>query len=195
MSQPFLERIETERLVLRRLAESDAEALLDAVETSRSELERWMRWPTRIRTLADARAVAADATPEATSWERGIFLRAGDALIGGIDARVLSADVPSFALAYWLRTDAVGNGFVREAVRAVTGIMFDRLEVRRVVIACDPDNRRSAKVAEACGFTLEARLRNEVLSPSGEVRDLLVYAMIDTDDAARALAAESGRIG
>ncbi len=180
-------RIETARLVLRRLVVTDADALLEAVDESRPELERWMRWPTRIRTPADAREAAADATAESTSWERGIFRRADGALIGGVDARVLNAEVPSVALGYWLRADATGHGYMREAVQALTGMLFDRLGARRVVIGCDPANRRSARVAEVCGFTFEARLRNEIVYPGNDVRDLLVYSLIDTDGAARAL--------
>jgi RimJ/RimL family protein N-acetyltransferase len=180
-------QIETARLVLRRLVETDAEALLAAVESSRYELERWMRWPTRIRTLEDARAVAADPTAEGTSWERGIFRRDDGALIGGIDARVLNAEVPSFALGYWLRADATGHGYMREAVRALTGVMIGHAGARRVEIGCDPANGRSVRVAEACGFTFEGRLRNAIVYPVNDVRDLLVYAMIDTDDAAWAL--------
>ena len=188
-------RIETARLVLRRLVETDAVALLEAVDASRSELERWMRWPTRIRSIDEAREVAADASSESTSWERGIFRRDDGLLIGGVDARVLNTDVPALALGYWLRTSVTGRGYMREAVRALTGVLFDRLGARRIVIACDPDNRRSVRVAEACGFVFEARLRNEVVSPAGEVRDTLVYAMIDTDDAVRALVEEARKGG
>jgi ribosomal-protein-alanine N-acetyltransferase len=184
------ENIETVRLVLRRLAETDAEALLAAVDSSRSDLECWLRWPTRIRTLADARALAADATEEQASWERAIFRQCDDALIGGIDARVLNAAVPSFALGYWLRTDATGHGYMREAVRAMTGILFDRAGARRVAIGCDPANWRSARVAETCGFIFEARLRNEIVYPVNDVRDLLIYSLIDTDEAAGALAVD-----
>lgn len=188
-------RIEAVRLVLRRLVETDADALLAAVDSSRPELERWMRWPTRIRTLADARVVASDATAETTSWERGIFRRADGALIGGVNARVLNAEVPSFALGYWLHTSATGHGYMREAVRSLTGMLFDRLDARRVVIGCDPANRRSARVAEACGFTFEARLRNEIVYPVNDVRDLLVYSLIDTDEVARMLVEEARGVG
>ena len=64
MTPAFPERIETTRLVLRRLVATDAEALLEAVSTSRPELERWMRWPTRIRSFDEAREVAVDAAAE-----------------------------------------------------------------------------------------------------------------------------------
>jgi RimJ/RimL family protein N-acetyltransferase len=190
----FPPSIETARLLLRPLRDTDADALWEAVEESRAELERWIRWPTRVGAVDDvprmiAAARAASAAGE--SRELGLFRRDGRHLIGGSNLRVLNGDVPSFALAYWLRTAAVGNGYMREAVRALTGVALGRMCARRVVIACDPGNRRSARVAEACGYSFEARLRNEIVSPAGEVRDVLIYAMIDTDPAARALVNDS----
>lgn len=180
-------RIETARLVLRRLDVADAAALLDAVESSRPELERWIRWPTRVHSRDDAEALIRDAAAETTTWTRGIFRRDDGHLVGGIDARVLNPRVPALALGYWLRTDATGHGSMREAVRALTGVLFNRFGARRVVIGCDPANRRSARVAEACGFVFEARLRNEIVYSGHDVRDLLVYSMIDTDAATRGL--------
>ena len=177
----------TERLWLHQYREGDSDEVFAAIEESRAELERWMRWPTRIQSIEEARAAVMDASAEETSWELGIFRPDDDALIGGIDVRMLNAGVPSFALGYWLRSYATGHGYMREAVQALTGVLFARAGARRVVIGCDPANRRSIRVAEASGYTFEARMRNEIVYPGNDVRDLLIYAMIDTDEAVRDL--------
>ena len=189
--------IETERLVLHPLTSSDASAMLDAVESSRLELERWMRWPTRARDLEEVEHMVDESDPLAASvaHERGIFRRDEGRLVGGIDIRVLRSHVPSFALAYWLRSSDTGSGYAREAVLAPTQVAFHEIGARRVVIACDPENVRSARVAEACGYVLEARLRNEVMSPSGEVRDLLVHSLVDTDEVVQRLPRPTGSNG
>ncbi len=186
--------IETARLALRPLMRSDTRAMLDAIETSRPELERWMRWPSRIRALEDVERLVDEIDPLAASaaHERVIFRREDGRLVGGIDIRMLSPHVPSFALAYWLRTADTGGGYAREAVAGLTGVAFHDLGARRVAIACDPDNERSCRVAEACGYRYEARLRNEVLDPDGEVRDLQIYALIDTDDAVQRMRRPTG---
>ena len=189
--------IETERLVLHPLTSPDASAMLDAVESSRLELERWMRWPTRARDLEEVEHMVDESDPLAASvaHERGIFRRDDGRLVGGIDMRVLRPDVPSFALAYWLRTADTGRGYAREAVASLTGVALYHPGARRVVNACDPENVRSARVATACGYMSEARLRNEVVSPSGEVRDLLVHSLADTDEAMQRLPRPAGSIG
>jgi RimJ/RimL family protein N-acetyltransferase len=179
------DRIETPRLLLRLFAEEDTDALLDAVEASRQELERWMRWPSRLLTREDVSATIAGnrrAWDAGASSELGIFLHDDGRLLGGCNLSVLNPDVPSFAVAYWLRTSDTGRGYVREAVLAVTRHAIEDLRARRVVIACDPDNARSIRVAASCGYVLEGRLRNEVMSAQDDVRDLLVYSRIDTDD-------------
>ena len=55
---------------------------------------------------------------------------------------------------------------------------FDRLGARRVEIRTDDGNSSSWKVAERAGFTLEALLRGDSLTPAGEVRSTRVYARV-----------------
>jgi RimJ/RimL family protein N-acetyltransferase len=44
-------------------------------------------------------------------------------------------------------------------------------------------------VAEAVGYQLEATLRNHDRMPSGDLRDTLVFSLIDTDQTVRTLLA------
>lgn len=64
-----------------------------------------------------------------------------------------------------------------EAVLAVTGLAFERLQARRVEVRMDDTNERSSRVAERCGFALEGILRSDTLATSGEPRDTRVYAL------------------
>src|SRR5690606_30917887 len=49
------ERVLTDRLELRAYTESDAPAIIEAIEESRRELTEWMIWAPRMRTIDDAR--------------------------------------------------------------------------------------------------------------------------------------------
>jgi RimJ/RimL family protein N-acetyltransferase len=187
------DRIETERLVVRAYRDTDAGAIIEAIEESRAELTAWMDWAPAMRTVDDARRFLARVRP---AWEAGedfgmgIFLRESGRYLGGTGYHRGNREIPSLEVGYWMRTSEVGRGYVREAVIALTQVGFRQLGLRRMVITCASTNDRSRRVAEACGYVLEARLRNEGRMPDGSLRDTLVFSLIDTDDAVRALLAD-----
>ena len=63
-------------------------------------------------------------------------------------------------------------------MRALSRLAFDVLDARRVEIRTDEHNERSWKVAERAGFTLEAILRFDSVTPLGEPRSTRVYARV-----------------
>ena len=180
----------TERLLLRPLRESNADAVIEAIDESRPELDQWMGWSVGMRMPEDARKLASRAEASWAAEEDfllGIFLRDGERFLGGTGLHRPNWQVPSLEIGYWMRTSEVGNGYVREAVIGLTRVGFTRLGLRRMVITCAATNSRSRRVAESVGYQLEGRLRNDDRLPNGELRDTLVYSLIDSDDAVRRL--------
>ncbi len=197
MTRPRIpDRIETERLVLRPPRIDDAEAVIAAIDESRAELTEWMAWAPYMRTVEDARKWAGrigDAwdDPERGDFTIGMFLRENGRFLGGTGYHRANWDVPSLDIGYWMRTSETGKGYVREAVAALTRVGFAQLGLKRLVITCAATNDRSQRVAEACGYQFEARLRNHDRLPDGSLRDTLVFSLIDTDDTVRRLLAQS----
>ncbi len=67
-----------------------------------------------------------------------------------------------------------------EAVKRIEKFAFEKLGARRVEIRCDEENMKSRSVAERAGFTLEGILKQDSLSPDGNVlRNTCIYAKID----------------
>ena len=63
-------------------------------------------------------------------------------------------------------------------MRALARMAFDALDARRVEIRMDDRNERSSKLAERAGFTLEALLRFDSVTPAGEPRSTRIYARV-----------------
>ena len=194
MSQARIpDRIETERLLLHAFRAEDAEQVLEAVDESREEIGRWMSWPPY---LTEAEQSRREAGRSRERWEAGksfdytIRRRADDRFLGAIMIEDPNWAVPSFNLAYWIRTSETGKGYVSEAVRAVTRTAFAALGAKRVQILCDEGNVRSARVAEAAGFRLEGVLRNEDRRPDGTLGSTQSWSLIDTDEVVRRLLAQ-----
>jgi [ribosomal protein S5]-alanine N-acetyltransferase len=173
------ERIETERLVLRRPVAADAEPIFRRY-ASVAEVTRYLSFPRHV-SIDQTRAFLAFSDAEWQLWPAGPYLvesREDGTLLGGTG---LAFENPQRATTgYVLARDAWGHGYATEALRAVVGTAGS-LGVRRLQALCHPDHRPSWRVLEKCGFTREgtlllyAELPN--LSP-GEPVDLLSYARI-----------------
>src|SRR5439155_26392661 len=111
--------------------------------------------------------------------------RADGQLLGGAGLHPRDWAARGFEIGYWLRPDATGQGYTREAAAALTRLGFDTLEAERVVIRCDAENTRSARVAESLGYALEGRLRHDARTPAGALRDTLLFSMIRAEYASQ----------
>jgi len=117
-----------------------------------------------------------------------IFDRFSGALLGGITLGNIRRGVAQSAhIGYWIGESYAGNGYMLEAVQAVTKYAFDTLALHRVEAACIPGNRRSERVLEKAGFRPEGMLRS-YLKINGEWRDHCLYARISSDAPLRAAA-------
>lgn len=171
------EALETERLLLRRPAAGDAEAIF-ARYAGDDEVTRYLGWPTH-RSVRDTERFLEFADLEWGRWPAGpylVFSRAERRLLGGTG---LMFETPYRATTgYVLARDTWGRGIATEALEAVTALV-PALGVRRLYAICHVDHRASARVLEKCGFTREAVLARHTVFPNlapDEPLDVLCYA-------------------
>jgi RimJ/RimL family protein N-acetyltransferase len=89
---------------------------------------------------------------------RAVVLRATDAVIGGVDLRVVSPLDGRAELGYGLARAHWGRGYAHEAAGLLVAFGFARLGLRRIEAYCAVENVRSARTLEALGFRREARV-------------------------------------
>ena len=87
-------------------------------------------------------------------------------------------DVNSRELGYSLAQDCWGKGYMTEAANAVIDYAFEDLELVVMGICTGPDNKRSQRVIEKCGFKFEGVQRRGYHIFTGEDRDNLVFSML-----------------
>ncbi len=175
-----------ERVVVRPFRIEDAEALQAAVAESREHVRPWLPFADAHQTIEETRdwithRIAAWLLRE--DMGMGVFSREDGAFLGGLGLHVRSWEIGFFEIGYWLRASAEGHGYMREAVSLLVGFAARDLLASRLEIRCDARNKRSAGVAESLGFTREGLLRNNLLTPVGEMRDTLVFGLIPGDPA------------
>jgi RimJ/RimL family protein N-acetyltransferase len=189
MTDPLLievpERIDTARLLL-RCPQPGEGPLLCAMQTETiPDLKPWMPWGQQAPTPEESEAYcrrmkARFILREDLVWfvfERGANGEP-DRLVASVGLHRMDWTVRRFEIGYWRRAGQGGRGIVSEAVQVLTRLCFDRLDARRVEIRMDHDNAASWKLAERCGYTLEAVLRGDSLTPAGAVRSTRIYARV-----------------
>ncbi|MFN3335231.1 MAG: GNAT family N-acetyltransferase [Caldilinea sp.] len=173
---------ESERLLLRAPQPGDGEALNQAVLESLEELRPWMPWAAEAPTLADSEEVVRRAAARYQAHEDFMLLlwaKENGALVGASGMHRIDWEIPTVEIGYWVRTSMAGQGYITEAVNAITHFAFTTIGAYRVEIRCDEQNVRSAAVARRASFTLEGVLRNERRNHlTLELRNTMVFARL-----------------
>ncbi|MCP5405316.1 MAG: GNAT family N-acetyltransferase [Pseudomonadaceae bacterium] len=174
--------LETEHFTLRLPHPEDIRAMQLAISMSLPELARWMPRALKGQTQKQTRDYIYTQMALFVQDENylfGMFGKESGAFLGSVELGVRIPKIPSYEVGFWVRSDVTGKGYAREAVAAVTDYAFDKLKAKRVFLRCEADNIGSQKVAEACGFTKEAHLRNDALAVDNRTPvDTLVYGMV-----------------
>jgi ribosomal-protein-alanine N-acetyltransferase len=180
------ERVETDRLVLRRPRIADAQAVFNRYACDR-DVTRYLGWP-RHESVAETSAFLAFSDAEWEKWPAGPYLlelRGHGRLVGGTGLGFETAHRASTG--YVLAKDAWGKGYATEALQAIVGIARD-VGVRRLYAHCHVAHQPSSRVLEKCGFLCEGTLRQYAEFPNlspGESSDVLCYSLIFDQGVAR----------
>jgi ribosomal-protein-alanine N-acetyltransferase len=174
--------IETPRLQLRTLSESDIPELVPLIgahEVAATTLR--IPHPYEEKHAREFLAMVA----KENELRLGIRLRSNGRLCGGIglhpDAQHKHAE-----LGYWIGVPYWGNGYATEAAKAVVRYGFERLKLNRIFAHHFKHNPASGKVLRKIGMKYEGRMRQHVLK-SGQFIDLELYAILrdETDSAVK----------
>ena len=179
-AQEFTE-IQTERLDLKPLVATFdfAKELFDIISTNR-EFFKFMPWTNVDKPESEfeflQRAVNGWKKQECATY--GMFLQPNNDFVGVCTMFNLNYGNESGEIGYWLNPKYAKQGFMGEAVNAVSTEFFNR-GLKRIVIKANPENIASCRVAEKCGFEYEGLLHSYDFLPHFNKREnLSIYAKI-----------------
>ncbi|QRN97817.1 GNAT family N-acetyltransferase [Archangium violaceum] len=179
---PYLLR--TPRLLLRCMGPDDAARRKESVDSSGEHLERFFsRTPEEPLSLeAHAAHIRKLRAGFDLDQDRGygVFEPETERFLGEVSL-LRRAGIDALEIGYWLRRDAVGQGFATEMASAAVKTAFELDRVKRMDLMCKPENERSAAVARRLGFTFEGRLRDRQLAPHHQRGDLLCFTLLSTE--------------
>ena len=172
--------IESERLLVRVVAESDLPALLEVNASDEvTALLPYARW----ESMADAEAwlqrmkgiqgtgLALQFVVVSKSTESAI----GTCLLFRFEEASARAE-----LGYVLGRAHWGRGLMQEALGALIGCAFGSMGLRRLEAEVDTRNRSSARLLQRLGFTKEGLLRQRWVA-KGEAKDVEMYGLLRSE--------------
>ena len=175
----------TQRLVLRAYRAEDACMVSDAIEESRSALERWTPEIASRRSVAE---VSAGLATLESAWRSrrklvfGMFDRSTERFVGEVGLYTIDWDTRAATIGIWVRESARGCALAQEGFAALSSHAARELGLERLDAHIQPANTSSRRLAERVGF----RLHGTVLGTparDGTASEMLIYRMHDTGDA------------
>ena len=174
-------RLETERLILRRIAPEDAQAMFDGW-CSDPEVARYCTWSAHgtvdvTQSLVDM-WVKEYESPSTYNWL--LELKQSGAVIGNISVVRVDESIDEAELGWCLCVRWWGKGYMPEAARAVADFLFKQVGANRVCAKHDVENPKSGRVMQKLGMTLEGIRRQGMRYRRGTV-DVACYSVLASE--------------
>lgn len=167
--------IETERLILREWSLEDVDDLYEyAKNPNVGPHGGWKPHSNKKESLEILETLFMD---KYNSW--AIVYKENGKVIGSIGYEVDTKrpNINCRELGYALGEVYWGKGIMTEAAKEVIAYAFEEMKLDMVTIYRDPNNKRSGRVIEKCGFTYEGTLRKANKIYDGSIRDIACYSM------------------
>ena len=173
-------RLRTDQIELRPLRRRDRFRWMELRERNREWLKPWEATsPVPESGLFSFGGMVAGINREARAGRSYSFAlyfagrMAGQVTIGG----VAMGAARTAHIGYWIDHRLGGRGLMTQAVALATDFCLNELGLHRIEINIRPENARSRRVAEKCGYREEG-LRAAFLHIDGQWRDHICYVML-----------------
>jgi ribosomal-protein-alanine N-acetyltransferase len=181
MSEPPVQPVlNTARLILRPLAESDAEGL-HACYGDAGAMRYWDLPPSR--DVAETARRIKQSLNVPTQWHAAwaVVARADARLIGMLNYHHREPWNRRLEIGYIIARAHWRRGYMAEAMHAFLRYVFDGLGTHRAELTIEPGNAASIGLAEHLGFTCETGLLRDRLCVAGEYRSVRLYALLEPE--------------
>ena len=175
------QRLETERLILRRFVIEDAAAMYKNW-ASDADVTKFLSWPTHTSQEISEYVITdwVKKYGDEKYYQWAIVLKATGEPIGSIAVVSMNENISMVHIGYCIGKKWWHQGITSEALKAVVDFSFDEVGANRVEAYHDPHNPNSGRVMKKCGMRYEGTLRNYQKTNQG-ITDACVYAILKSE--------------
>lgn len=193
MKLPPKKVVYQQEIELRLFSPKDGPAIYQGVQASLPELGRFMFWTYFLTDLTQACATYAEFEAQSLRGEdlhfAGFDPGSGEFLLCCSLTPGSRLNPLAFEIGYWVASKHTGKGIGTTVAKMLIALAFRHYQANRVSLVCNPENARSIKVIEKCGFHPEGRLKNYLRQPTelmlsqgySPVTDALSFSLTDKD--------------
>ncbi|MCQ5387681.1 GNAT family N-acetyltransferase [Hungatella hathewayi] len=182
MKHSGTQRLETDRLVLRRYARADAAAMYKNW-ASDAEVTKYLMWPTHTSQEISQSIIEEWISQYSNEnyYHWAVILKDnGDEPIGDIAVANMKEDISMAHIGYCIGRAWWHKGITSEALSAVMDFLFDIVDVNRIEARHDPRNPNSGRVMIKCGMKYEGTMRSSDWNNQG-ICDACYYALLKSE--------------
>jgi ribosomal-protein-alanine N-acetyltransferase len=175
-------QLETDKLILRPLIQTDAKNIFEYAKNKNVSL--FTLWEPHKDVSDSLKFITEYAQPlykEQIPEPLGIILKSNPKkVIGTVGCFWVSKPSQTMELAYAIAEPIWGKGIVAEASKAILDYCFKNLNVNRIQSRCKAENKASSRVMEKVGMTYEGTLRSAIFHRN-RFWDMHYYAILKAD--------------
>lgn len=176
------QRLETDRLILRRYVNEDSAAMYKNWASDK-EVTKYLTWPTH-SSQEISQWVIEDWINKYSNenyYHWAIVLKDdGNEPIGDIAVVDMKENISMVQIGYCIGRYWWNKGIISEALKAVMDFLFDVVCVNRIEAIHDPRNANSGKVMKKCGMKYEGTLHSSDWNNQG-ICDACYYALLKSE--------------
>ena len=176
-----METIETQRLILRGWRPADLDDLYEYAKNPSMAMGGWKP----LENIRQARRTLKSYIKEDDRW--AVVLKESGKVIGQLrlypdeNRGQYSARNSARLVNYALSEDYWGKGYMTEAVKRVVKYAFEEMNTELLGAFTTPDNIRSKRVIEKCGFQYEWTIAQGNKRYDGQVFDAVCYHILKSE--------------
>jgi ribosomal-protein-alanine N-acetyltransferase len=174
--------IETERLILRRMTDNDAEDMFYGWAGD-EDVTKYLTWQTHagIETSKEYISSVLENLKNPDYYEWIIEYKETGRAVGSICCININKNINSAEAGYCLSKKYWNLGIASEALRAVLKFMFEEVEINRMEAYHNTENPASGKVMQKAGMIFEGIKRQGAKDNKGCLTDIACYSILKTD--------------
>ena len=175
------QKLETERLILRRFVIEDSAAMYNNW-ASDDEVTKYLTWPAHSSQEISKSILEdwVDSYSDESYYQWAIVLKDKGEPVGSISVVEKNENVSKVHIGYCIGKAWWHRGITSEALKAVMDFLFDTVDVNRIEARHDPRNPNSGKVMKKCSMKYEGTLRSSDWNNQG-ICDACYYALLKSE--------------
>ncbi len=178
----FKEKLDGERIYLKRHDIELAETMFKYVDEDRERLGQFLPWVDFTKTIEDEVNYIKhthERWDERALFDYGIYRRGDDKYLGNCGVHTIRWEHDYCELGYWILGDFEGQGFMSEAVRILESYLFEE-GFNRIQVRCSDINSRSENIPKNNGYIYEGTSRKDSIE-KGKYRSTKMFSKLSSE--------------